>query len=67
MSIKKFAMFAFALMNVAWIVGLSGCERVVPMLGSEEMPEMPGKVISIGVVLPQTGYLGPGEEVFACQ
>ena len=61
MYIRKFAMFAFALMSAAWIVGLSGCDRVAPMLESEKMSEMPSEVISIGVVLPQTGYLGPGE------
>lgn len=61
MFMRKCAMFAFVLMSAAVIVGLSGCERGVPMLESAETPEMPGEVISIGVVLPQTGYLGPGE------
>ena len=65
MYIRRFATFRFTLTLIltllAWGVGLSGCERMTPMLPDEKMPEMTDSEISIGVVLPQTGDLGPGE------
>lgn len=61
MYIKRFAAFTFTLTLIVLVVGLSGCERMAPMLPDAEMPQMTGQEISIGVVLPQTGYLGPSE------
>jgi branched-chain amino acid transport system substrate-binding protein len=45
------------------IVGLSACDELVSILSDDEMPQMESLSgeISIGVVLPQTGVLGPGE------
>ncbi len=61
MDIRKFATFTFALTMIAWGIGLSGCERMTPMLPDDKTPQTADQEISIGVVLPQTGYLGPGE------
>ena len=61
MYIRKFATFTLALAMIACLVGLSGCERMTPMVPDDKMPQMADQEISIGVVLPQTGYLGPGE------
>ena len=65
MYMRRFATFRFTLTLIltllAWGIGLSGCERMTPMLPDEKMPEMTDSEISIGVVLPQTGDLGPGE------
>ncbi len=61
MYIRKFATFTLALTMIAWVVGLSGCERMTPILPDDKTPQMTDQEISIGVVLPQTGYLGPGE------
>lgn len=61
MYIRTFATFTLALTMIACVVGLSGCERITPMVPDDKMPQMADQEISIGVVLPQTGYLGPGE------
>ena len=65
MYMRRFATLRFTLTLIltllAWGVGLSGCERMTSMLPDEKMPEMTDSEISIGVVLPQTGDLGPGE------
>ena len=62
MNARRFAPFAFVLMLVALIAGLSACDQIGQLL-LPTPPDMDGLSgeISIGVVLPQTGYLGPGE------
>lgn len=65
MYMRRSATFRFTLTLILTLlacgVGFSGCERMTPMLPDEKMPEMTDSEISIGVVLPQTGELGPGE------
>ena len=39
---------------------LSSCDELVPILSGGDIVEAPDAV-SVGVVLPRTGYLGPGE------
>ena len=39
---------------------LSSCDELVPILSGRDIVEAPDAV-SVGVVLPRTGYLGPGE------
>ena len=62
MTIKRFTPFAFVLTIVVLIAGLSACEQIEQLLRPTP-PQMEGLrgEISIGVVLPQTGHLGPGE------
>lgn len=62
MTIKRFTPFAFVLTIVMLIAGLSACEQIEQLL-LPTPPQMEGLrgEISIGVVLPQTGHLGPGE------
>lgn len=62
MTIKRFTPFAFVLTIVMLIAGFSACEQIEQLL-LPTPPQMEGLrgEISIGVVLPQTGHLGPGE------
>ena len=62
MNIRRFTTFAFVLMIVALIMGLSACDQLQQLL-TPTPPEIEGLrgEIPIGVVLPQTGHLGPGE------
>ena len=62
MTIRRFTTFAFVLTIVVLIAGLSACEQIEQLLRPTP-PQMEGLrgEISIGVVLPQTGHLGPGE------
>jgi len=62
MNIRRFTTFAFVLMIASLIMGFSACEQIQQLL-LPTPPQMEGLrgEISIGVVLPQTGYLGPGE------
>ena len=60
MNIRRIITFAFVLAIVALTVGLSGCERIAPMMPDAEMPdaEMPQMMaegISIGVAVALTG------------
>ena len=61
MTIRRFTRFAFVLAIVALLAGLSACEQIQQIL--QPTPQMEGLSgeISIGVVLPQTGNLGPGD------
>ena len=61
MTIRRFTNYAFVLAIVALFAGLSACEQFQQIL--QPSPQMEGLTgeISIGVVLPQTGHLGPGE------
>ncbi len=63
MNIRRFTPFAFILAIAALIAGFSACDELVSILSSGETPQMEGLrgEIPIGVVLPQTGDLGPGE------
>lgn len=62
MKIRRFTTVAFVLAIVALIMGLSACDQIQQLLVPAP-PQMEGqpREISIGVVLPQTGHLGPGE------
>jgi branched-chain amino acid transport system substrate-binding protein len=62
MNIRRLATFAFVLAIVVLIAGLSACDQI-QQLFLPSTPQMEGLrgEISIGVVLPQTGHLGPGE------
>ena len=46
---------------VALVVGLIGCERIEQVVKPTTQTKGLGEEIAIGVVLPQTGDLGPGE------
>ena len=61
MTIGKLSGIVFFLAVAALIVGLSACEQIQHIL--QPTPQMEGLSgeIAIGVVLPQTGHLGPGE------
>jgi branched-chain amino acid transport system substrate-binding protein len=63
MKVSRITRFAFVLAVAVLIVGLSACDELVSILSDDEMPQMESLSgeISIGVVLPQTGVLGPGE------
>ena len=63
MKIRRCTTFVSALAIAALIAGLSACDELVSILSSGETPQMEGLrgEIPIGVVLPQTGDLGPGE------
>ena len=54
---QKIATFAFVFAIVALVVGLSGCEKIAPMVpdAKTEMPEMMEGDIPIGVVVSLTG------------
>ena len=62
MKIRRFITFAFVLTIVALIAGLSACDQIQQLLlpATPQMEGLRGE-IAIGVVLPQTGHLGPGE------
>ena len=55
MNIREIMAFAFILTIVTLAVGLSGCEKIVSMLPDDEVPQMMGEEIPIGVVLSLTG------------
>ena len=55
MNIRRIITFAFVLAIVALTVGLSGCERIAPMMPDAEMPQMMAEGISIGVAVALTG------------
>ncbi len=57
MNIRRIIAFTFALAVVAWVVGLSGCEKIAPMVPDDKttMPEMMDAEIPIGVALALTG------------
>ena len=63
MKVSRITRFAFVLAVAVLVVGLSACDELVSILSDDEMPQMESLSgeISIGVVLPQTGVLGPGE------
>ncbi len=62
MPIKKSGTFTFIFIIIALlIVSLIGCERVAQVIEPTAQQEGLSGEISIGVVLPQTGDLGPGE------
>lgn len=62
MPIKKSGTFTFIFIIIALlIVSLIGCERVAQVIEPTTQQEGLSGEISIGVVLPQTGDLGPGE------
>ena len=61
MKVKKSRIFTFVFAMAALVVSLIGCERIGQVV---QPPTQIGGLsgeISIGVVLPQTGNLGPGE------
>ena len=64
-NIRRITRFTFVLAIAALIVGLSACDQLVNLILDlpEDMPPAPGLSgeIPIGVVLPQTGVLGPNE------
>ena len=55
--------FVSVLAITALIVGISACDEIVAILSGGEVPQMDDMdgEIPIGVVLPQTGVLGPSE------
>ena len=55
MNIRRRTRFAYVLAIAVLIVGLSACDQLVSMLSDDEMPQMMGGEISIGVVVPLTG------------
>ena len=70
MNIRRITRFTFVLAIAVLIVGLSACDQLVNLIldlpedmPPEDMPPAPGLSgeIPIGVVLPQTGVLGPSE------
>ena len=60
MTVRRFTPFVLTIATL--VVVFSGCDPIQQLL-SPTPPQMEGLrgEISIGVVLPQTGYLGPGE------
>ena len=57
----KITFFTFVFAIAALVVGMIGCERIAQVVKpTTQMRGLSGE-ISIGVVLPQTGDLGPGE------
>ena len=62
MNIRRFTTLALVLTIISLIIGLSACDQIQQLLLPEtpEIEELRGE-IPIGVVLPQTGHLGPGE------
>ena len=60
MKIKSFA-FIFIFIISVFAAGMIGCERTKQVVKPATQMEGLGEEISIGVVLPQTGDLGPGE------
>ena len=60
MKISRFTKCTFLLAIVSLIAGLSACDQIQQILPPPQMEGLSGE-IPIGVVLPQTGDLGPGE------
>ena len=62
MKIRRLTTFVFVLAIVALIAGIFACDQIQQLL-IPVTPQMEGppREIIIGVVLPQTGHLGPGE------
>ena len=62
MTIRRVTTFASVLTIASLIMGLYACDQIQQLL-LPTTPQMEGLrgEISIGVVLPQTGHLGPGE------
>ena len=61
MKVKKSTTFTFTFAIAALVVSLIGCERIAQVTQpTTQMRGLSGE-ITIGVVLPQTGDLGPGE------
>ena len=61
MKIKKSWIFTFFFTIAVLVAGMIGCERVAQISKPSTQSESLHREISIGVVLPQTGNLGPGE------
>ena len=55
MNVRKIVTFAFVFAIVALTVGLSGCEKIAPMVPDAETPAMPDEGMPIGVVVSLTG------------
>ena len=60
MKISRFTKCTYLLAIVSLIAGLSACDQIQQILPPPQMEGLSGE-IPIGVVLPQTGDLGPGE------
>ena len=56
----KITTFAYVFAIIVLFGGVIGCERIGQVVQPTQMEGLSGE-ISIGVVLPQTGHLGPGE------
>ena len=60
MNIRRSTRFAYVLAIAVLIVGLSACDQLVSILSDDEMPQMEGGEIPIGVVVALTGqYADP--------
>ena len=57
----KIISFAFIFIIAAVVVGMIGCERIEQVVKPATQTKDLGEEIAIGVVLPQTGNLGPSE------
>lgn len=57
----KIAKSMFVVVIAVLVASLIGCERIEQVVQPTTQPEGLTGEISIGVVLPQTGHLGPGE------
>ena len=57
MNLRRIAIFAFVFAIVALVIGLSGCEKIAPMVPDDKttMPEMMDGEIPIGVAVALTG------------
>ena len=57
MNVKRIITFAFVFASVALAIGLSGCEKIAPMVPDDKttMPEMMEGDLPIGVVVSRTG------------
>ena len=55
MTVRRIITFAFAFAIIALTVGLSGCEKIAPMVPDTEMPPMMDGEIPIGVAVALTG------------
>ncbi len=55
MNIRRSTRFAYVLAIAVLIVGLSACDQLVSILSDDEMPQMMGGEIPIGVVVGLTG------------
>ena len=60
MKIKIFALICIFII-IGLITSMIGCERISKVIEPPIQPEGLSGEITIGVVLPQTGHLGPGE------